>query len=109
KAFEKTLEEPDKNTEASDRVNEAVVIMYGALARHLKPTDAKLPVVINRLIATLSTPSETVQYAIAECLPPLVVVYGQKVSRYFAEITETLLSAKQYAVQRGAAYGLAGL
>ncbi|PKS07432.1 hypothetical protein jhhlp_006035 [Lomentospora prolificans] len=109
KAFEKTLEGPDKNSQASDRVNEAVVIMYGALARHLKPTDSKLPVVIDRLIATLSTPSETVQYAIAECLPPLVVVYGQKSSRYFAEIMETLLSAKQYAVQRGAAYGLAGL
>lgn len=109
KAFEKTLEGPDKNTEASDRVNEAVVIMYGALARHLKPGDSKLPVVIDRLIATLSTPSETVQYAIAECLPPLVVVYGQKSSRYFAEILETLLSAKKYAAQRGAAYGLAGL
>ncbi|CAI4214985.1 unnamed protein product [Parascedosporium putredinis] len=109
KAFEKTLEGPDKNTEASDRVNEAVVIMYGALARHLKPTDPKLPVVIDRLVATLGTPSETVQYAIAECLPPLVVVYGQKSSRYFAEIMETLLSSTQYATQRGAAYGLAGL
>lgn len=107
--FEQTLEGPDKGTDAADRVNEAVIIMYGALARHLKPGDSKLPVVIDRLIATLSTPSETVQYAIAECLPPLVVAYGPKSSSYFAEITETLMTSKKYAVQRGAAYGLAGL
>ncbi|EFX04322.1 heat-like protein [Grosmannia clavigera kw1407] len=107
--FETTLAAPDKNSEAADRVNEAVIIMYGALARHLKPGDAKIPVVIERLLATLSTPSETVQYAIAECLPPLVRTCGDKSSKYFNQITETLMTAKNYAVQRGAAYGLAGL
>jgi len=109
KAFERTLEAPDKGSEAGDRVNEAVIIMYGALARHLKPGDAKIPVVIDRLLATLSTPSETVQYAIAECLPPLVRTCGDKSSKYFDQILETLLTSKNYAVQRGAAYGLAGL
>ncbi|KAL0769350.1 hypothetical protein CaCOL14_008658 [Colletotrichum acutatum] len=109
KVFERTLEGPDKNTEASDRVNEAVIIMYGALARHLNPGDSKLPVVIDRLLATLSTPSETVQYAIADCLPPLVRAYGDKSSKYFAQVLETLLTSKKYAEQRGAAYGLAGL
>ncbi|KAF6793032.1 translational activator GCN1 [Colletotrichum sojae] len=109
KMFEHTLEGPDKNTEASDRVNEAVIIMYGALARHLKPGDSKLPVVIERLLATLSTPSETVQYAIAGCLPPLVQTYGEKSSKYFQQVLETLMTSKKYAEQRGAAYGLAGL
>ncbi|WYZ42025.1 hypothetical protein EsH8_V_000920 [Colletotrichum jinshuiense] len=109
KVFERTLEGPDKNTEASDRVNEAVIIMYGALARHLNPGDSKLPIVIDRLLATLSTPSETVQYAIAECLPPLVEAYGDKSSKYFQQVLETLLTSKKYAEQRGAAYGLAGL
>ncbi|KAK3942927.1 translational activator GCN1 [Diplogelasinospora grovesii] len=109
KTFEKTLEAPDKGSEAADRVNEAVIIMYGALARHLKPGDAKIPVVIERLLATLSTPSETVQYAIAECLPPLVRTCGDKSSKYFDQILDTLMTSKQYAVQRGAAYGLAGL
>lgn len=107
--FERTLEGPDKGTDAADRVNEAVIVMYGALARHLTPGDSKLPVVIDRLVATLSTPSETVQYAIAECLPPLVVAYGPKSSGYFEEIMETLMTSKKYAVQRGSAYGLAGL
>ncbi|AEO59390.1 hypothetical protein MYCTH_2307636 [Thermothelomyces thermophilus ATCC 42464] len=109
KTFEKTLEAPDKNSEAADRVNEAVIIMYGALARHLKPGDKKIPVVIERLLATLSTPSEAVQYAIAECLPPLVRTCGDKSSKYIDQVLETLLTSKNYPEQRGAAYGLAGL
>lgn len=109
KTFERTLEAPDKGSEAADRVNEAVIIMYGALARHLKHGDAKIPVVIDRLLATLSTPSETVQYAIADCLPPLVRTCGDKSSKYFDQILDTLMSSKTYAAQRGAAYGLAGI
>lgn len=109
KTFEKTLAAPDKGSEASDRVNEAVIIMYGALARHLKPGDDKIPVVLDRLLATLSTPSETVQYAVAECLPPLVKTCSDKSSKYFDQIIGTLLNSKKYAEKRGAAYGLAGL
>lgn len=109
KKFERTLEQPDKNSSFADRVNEAVIIMYGALARHLSPGDPKIPVVIDRLITTLSTPSETVQYAIAECLPPLIRACPNESSRYFEQVSETLLTAKNYAVQRGSAYGLAGL
>ncbi|KAG6039359.1 hypothetical protein E4U41_002831 [Claviceps citrina] len=109
KKFEKTLEQPDKNSTAADRVNEAVIIMYGALARHLAQGDSKIPVVIERLLITLSTPSETVQFAIAECLPPLVRVCSDKSSKYFDQVLDVLLNSKKYASQRGAAYGLAGL
>ncbi|KAH6652528.1 armadillo-type protein [Truncatella angustata] len=109
KMFETTLEAPDKGSEAGDRVNEAVIVIYGALARHLKPGDAKIPVVIERLLATLSTPSETVQYAVAECLPSLVRTCGDKSSKYFERVMDTLLNSKKYAEKRGAAYGLAGL
>ncbi|KAF3760981.1 ARM repeat-containing protein [Cryphonectria parasitica EP155] len=108
-AFERTLEVPDKGSAFGDRVNEAVIIMYGTLARHLKPGDAKISAVIDRLLVTLSTPSETVQYAVAECLPPLVRTCGDKSSKYFDQVMETLLASKKYAEQRGAAYGLAGL
>lgn len=107
--FEQTLEVPDRGSEAGDRVNEAVIIMYGTLARHLKPGDKKIATVIDRLLTTLNTPSETVQYAVAECLPPLVRTCGDKSSNYFDQVLETLLSSKKYAEQRGAAYGLAGL
>ena len=107
--FEHTLAAPDRNSKVADRVKEAVIIMYGALARHLKPGDAKIPVVIERLLSTLSTPSETVQYAIAECLPPLVLTSDDESSKYVNQILEALLKSKKYAEQRGAAYGLAGL
>ncbi|KAF4976900.1 hypothetical protein FZEAL_6502, partial [Fusarium zealandicum] len=106
--FEQTLEQPDKSSDAADRVNEAVIIMYGALARHLNPGDPKIPTVVDRLVATLSTPSETVQYAIAECLPPLIRACPEQSSKYFEQIIEQLLTSKKYAVQRGSAYGLAG-
>ncbi|KAI1204428.1 translational activator GCN1 [Annulohypoxylon truncatum] len=109
KTFERTLGAPDKGSEAADRVNEAVIVMYGALARHLKPGDAKIPVVLERLLATLSTPSEAVQYAVAECLPPLVRTCGDKSSKYFDQLIDILLTSKKYAEKRGAAYGLAGL
>lgn len=109
KKFETTLEQPDKNSDEVDRVNEAVVIMYGALARHLNAGDKKIPVVIERLLVTLSTPSEMVQYAIAECLPPLIKAYPSKLPDYVQQLMNELLNSKKYATQRGAAYGLAGL
>lgn len=107
--FEHTLEVPDTGSEAGDRVNEAVIVMYGTLARHLQPGDNKIAIVIDRLLTTLNTPSETVQYAVADCLPPLVRTCGDKSSKYFDQVLETLLTSKKYAEQRGAAYGLAGL
>lgn len=109
KKFETTLEQPDKNSDEVDRVNEAVVIMYGALARHLNAGDEKIPVVIERLLVTLSTPSEMVQYAIAECLPPLIKAYPSKLPDYVQQLVNELLNSKKYATQRGASYGLAGL
>ncbi|KAI1500346.1 armadillo-type protein [Biscogniauxia marginata] len=109
KTFERTLAAPDQGSDAADRVNEAVIIMYGALARHLKPGDAKIPVVLERLLATLSTPSETVQYAVAECLPPLVRTSSDKTAKYFDQMLDILLTSKNYAAKRGAAYGLGGL
>ncbi|KAL6866280.1 translational activator of GCN4 [Amphichorda felina] len=109
KTFEQTLEATGKGSDETDRVNEAVIIMYGALARHLATGDSKIPVVVERLLATLSTPSETVQSAIADCLPPLIRACSDKSSKYFEQVMEELLNSKNYATQRGAAYGLAGL
>ncbi|KAM3537214.1 hypothetical protein ARSEF1564_009864 [Beauveria bassiana] len=106
--FEATLEKGDQTSDAADRLSEAVIICYGALASHLRPGDAKIPIVIQRLLSTLSTPSETVQFAIAECLPPLIKACPEKTPKYFEQIMDELLNSKKYAVQRGAAYGLAG-
>ncbi|TVY21703.1 eIF-2-alpha kinase activator GCN1 [Lachnellula arida] len=109
KTFEHTLEAPDKGSEFADRVNEAVIIMYGALARHLKAGDVRVPKVVDRLLETLSTPSEAVQYAVAECLPPLVRASSEKMPDYIHQVLDRLLNSKKYAARRGAAYGVAGL
>ncbi|KAF2028699.1 ARM repeat-containing protein [Setomelanomma holmii] len=107
--FENALEGPDRKSEMYDQVNEAVIILYGALGRHLAAGDDRVAKVVKRLLATLSTPSETVQYAVAQCLPPLIRTSQQEVSAYVEEIMEQLLQSKKYASRRGAAYGLAGI
>ncbi|KKK21120.1 translational activator GCN1 [Aspergillus rambellii] len=107
--LETTLETSDKGSETSDLLNEAVVVLYGSLARHLKADDPRLQTVIKRLLATLPTPSETVQSAVSECLPPLVRLAGPQSGQYVQEMLDQLLQSKKYATQRGAAYGLAGI
>jgi len=109
KIFEDTLEAPDSGSKDYDKVKEAVIIMYGALARHLKAGDERISKVVNRLLLTLSTPSEVVQFAIASCLPPLIQNSPSHVSDYMREVMIELLESKHYASCRGAAYGLAGI
>lgn len=107
--FETALDESDRNSNVSDLVSEAVVILYGALARHLRDGDERVPKVVQRLLLTLSTPSETVQYAVAGCLPPLIRTSNQMTHEYIQSVLDELLKAKKYAARRGAAYGLAGI
>ncbi len=107
--FEHTLDGSGKGSEMSDRVSEAVVILYGALARHLETGDERVPKVVQRLLITLSTPSETVQYAVAECLPPLIRAPTYNISEDIQQLLNQLFKSKKYAARRGAAYGLAGV
>ena len=107
--FENTLESPDRRSKTYDMVNEAVVVLYGALARHLEPGDKRVSKVVGRLLATLSTPSEAVQFAVAQCLPPLVEASLDQAQDYVQQLMDELLEGKKYASRRGAAYGLAGV
>lgn len=107
--FEVALAGSGTKSIASDLVSEAVVVLYGALASHLKQGDERVPKVVQRLLLTLDTPSETVQYAVAECLPPLIQTSGQKTSEYVQVVLDKLLQSRKYATRRGAAYGLAGI
>ena len=54
-----------------DIVRQSVVILMGGLARHLDKDDPKVRPIIGKLIAALVTPSQQVQEAVANCLPPL--------------------------------------
>ena len=107
--FEAALDESDTNANASDLVSEAVVILYGALARHLRQGDDRVPKVVQRLLTTLKTPSETVQFAVASCLPALVQTSSHNTSEYIQSALDQLLQSKKYAARRGGAYGLAGI
>ncbi|KAL8672100.1 MAG: hypothetical protein Q9168_003432 [Polycauliona sp. 1 TL-2023] len=107
--FESTLDEGDKDSQVSDSLNEAVVVLYGAMGRHLPDGDERVVKVVKRLFSTLSTPSESVQYAVAGCLPPLVRASPSHTSDYIQAMLDQLLQSKKYAARRGAAYGLAGV
>lgn len=107
--LEKVLQEPDKGTQEADWVHEAVIVLYGSLAQHLPEGDDRVQGVISKLLETLKTPSESVQYAVANCLPPLVRPQTLDVGPYVTSLLDQLFQAKQYAARRGAAYGLAGI
>lgn len=110
KLLETTLETSDKGSETSDLLNEAVVVLYGSLAQHLKADDPRLQIVLKKLLGTLPTPSESVQSAVSGCLPPLIRLCGpQQSGQYVKDMLDQLLQSKKYATQRGAAYGLAGI
>ncbi|EST09400.1 protein of unknown function DUF3554 [Kalmanozyma brasiliensis GHG001] len=106
--FEAFFSNPQGST-ADDGITEAVVILLGREARHLDPKDPRVSKVVDRLTDALKTPSELVQSAVADCLPPLVRAISKDVPRLFDSLFKELFDAPKYASRRGAAYGLAGL
>ncbi|PWN39719.1 ARM repeat-containing protein [Ceraceosorus guamensis] len=107
--FESYLSHPTPAFERDDGVTEAVIILFGRLARHLEPADTRVTQVVDRLIAALATPSETVQVAVTDCLPPLVRSLGDATSPMVDRLFADLIHGEKYALRRGSAYGLAGL
>ncbi|CAG8669579.1 15139_t:CDS:10, partial [Gigaspora margarita] len=107
--FENYLDKPAEPTETHDRIRESVVIWFGALAKHLDPTDSRIPVIIDRLLDALKTPSEAVQVAVGDCLPPLIKFMKDKAPDLISGLLNRLYHSEKYAERRGAAYGLAGV
>lgn len=65
--------------------------------------------VIHLLLTHLDTPSQTVQEAIANCLPPLASVIKPDADHFIKKLLDKLLDSTSYSARKGAAYGLAGL
>ena len=109
KMFETHLGNATPATETGDQIKEAVVILFGRVARHFDPTDTRIPFVVNRLIEALKTPAEQVQMAVSDCLAPLVKLMRSRVAQLVDNLLNELSTAPKYAARRGAAYGLAGV
>ncbi|CAG8555168.1 3621_t:CDS:10, partial [Cetraspora pellucida] len=107
--FENYLDKPATPTETHDRIRESVVIWFGALAKHLDLTDSRIPVIIDKLLDALKTPSEAVQVAVGDCLPPLIKFMKDKAPDLISGLLNQLYHSEKYAERRGAAYGLAGV
>ena len=71
---------------------ESVVVLYGTLARDLDKNDPRLKIIIDRLMKSLDTPA--VQYAVSECIAPLVVAMDN-LPQVFDELFEKLFTAKK--------------
>lgn len=107
--FETHLGGPSSATEMGDQIKEAVVILFGRVARHLEPTDSRIPSIVDRLVEALRTPAEQVQIAVSDCLAPLVALMRPRVAKLVDSLLNELSTAPKYAARRGAAYGLAGV
>jgi HEAT repeat protein len=107
--FETYLNSKADNSDVQDHIRQAVVILYGGAAGYLSAGDAKVNTAVEKLIETLDTPSETVQSAVADCLPPLIKMCKEEVPRLIKALLSKLFKAEKYAERRGAAYGLAGV
>ncbi|KAL3270236.1 hypothetical protein HHI36_009292 [Cryptolaemus montrouzieri] len=92
-----------------DAVKQAVVILMGSLARHLDQEDPRIKPIVMRLIQALSTPSQTVQEAVANCLPPLCASVKEEAPGLVNKLLHQLLKGDKYGERKGAAYGLAGM
>jgi hypothetical protein len=107
--FETHLGGPSPATETGDHIKEAVVILFGRVARHLQPTDPRIPAIVDRLVEALRTPAEQVQIAVSDCLAPLVKLMRSRIGQLVNNLLNELSTAPKYAARRGAAYGLAGV
>ncbi|KAG2084813.1 armadillo-type protein [Suillus discolor] len=106
--FEEHLGGPSAANETGDQIKEAVVILFGRVARHLDASDTRIPSIVDRLVEALKTPAEQVQIAVSDCLVPLVKLMGPGVRTLIDHLFEELFDGSKYASRRGAAYGLAG-
>ncbi|KZV66749.1 ARM repeat-containing protein [Peniophora sp. CONT] len=107
--FEGHLARSHPRSESADYVQEAVVVLVGRVARHLKEGDKRLPSIVDRLVDALKTPSEQVQVAVGDCLAPLVRTTRGDAPKLVQKLLDELFNAPKYAARRGAAYGLAGV
>lgn len=106
--FENFLDKAPKSS-YYDNIRQAVVILMGSLARHLDKDDERIQPIVKRLLAALSTPSQQVQEAVANCLPHLMPSVKEDANAMIKKLLNQLVKSEKYGERRGAAYGIAGI
>lgn len=108
--FEGFMERAPSLSGTYDDVRQSVVILMGSLAKHLDTSDPKVRPIMRQLIVALNTPSQQVQEAVANCLPPLVPTIREEAPDIVSNLINTLLKEdRSYGERKGAAYGIAGI
>lgn len=106
--FENFLDKAPKSSHY-DNIRQAVVILMGSLARHLDKDDERIQPIVKRLLAALSTPSQTVQEAVANCLPHLMPSVKDEANGMIKKLLNQLVKSEKYGERKGAAYGIAAI
>lgn len=107
--FENYLDKKAADEEQYDLVREGVVVFMGALAKHLSMDDPKVSVIVEKLLEVLKTPSESVQRAVSDCLPPLMQSQQGNAQVLLSRLLKQMMQNEKYGERRGAAFGLAGV
>ncbi|KAL3320316.1 eIF-2-alpha kinase activator GCN1 [Cichlidogyrus casuarinus] len=98
------------NVAELDAVRQSVLVLIGKLAKHLSSNDQRVANIFNKLLATLTFPSATVQQAVEDCISPLVSKLPQeKVTEATQSLLKRLFSNADFAERHGAAHGIAGI
>jgi hypothetical protein len=97
------------NHSCFDLIRQAVVILMCSLARHLDKDDSKVQPIVQRSLAALSTSSQQVQEAVANCIPHLITSVKDQAPQIVKKLLNQLIKSEKYGERRGAAYGIAGV
>lgn len=92
-----------------DEVRKSVIILMGTLGKHIEMDNPKLRPIISKLIEALSTPSQMVQEAVANCLQYLIPKFVNDTPLLMQNLLRFLLESEIYGERKGAAYGIAGI
>ena len=107
-SFQTFLTKSAKTSE-NDNIRKNVIILLGTMAKHLDPADPQVKTILAQLIQALTTPSQLVQEAVANCFPPLIEAYRKESVAMLKELNKALYDGTDYGQRKGAAYGLAGI
>eukprot|EP01133_Synstelium_polycarpum_P018804 gene18804-22495_t len=106
--FEAVLDRPDSGSSDEDSMRASLVVFMGALAKHMPADSPKVILIIDKLVAALATPSESVQVAVARCITQLLNHFKKQGERLIPILLNNVRMGADYATRRGNALGLAG-